>query len=301
MFKSIGKAISKFAAPVLQVGGLITGNPVLSGIGSAIGGYQADRAHSKAQQQAMSSQQAWEAANAARAQEQINLADDLLYGKYAPPRPVGAIGAARELAQGVESGPGQREGGAMGQAEDWTSNYLDWLQNSSDVIYNAQRGRMEGDIRDSMSQAARMLGRRGLSTSAVQSGAANRTMGDIGMARTGLLSQLEAGRHERQGANLGMGTQLTQGLMDRALNMRSAATGQAMNQQTMIPGMHMQQAGQHAARAGAYGNLTGGMLDYYMQSKQPSVQLPPYNTAPTFPTQSQIPVGMMDRQFQLRY
>lgn len=267
--------------------------PVAAGLITAGLGYKASKDASKAQDRATSSQQAWEAANAARAQEQIDLADKLLYGEYIPP--------TGEPGQGVESGPGQRAGGAMEQAEDWTSNYLDWLQNSSDVIYNAQRGRMEGDIRDSMSQAARMLGRRGLSTSAVQSGAANRTMGDIGMARTGLLSQLEAGRFDRQGSNLAMGTQLTQGLMDRALNMRSAATGQAMNQQTMIPGMHMQQAGQHAARAGAYGNLTGGMLDYYMQSKQPSVQLPPYNTAPTFPAQSQIPVGMMDRQFQLRY
>jgi hypothetical protein len=243
-------------APVIELGWI----PVVAGLATAYLGYKASKDASKSQNKALSAQQAWEAGKAKRAQEQIDLADRLLYGNAAP---------GGEDLEGVNSAAG---GGAMGRAEDWTSNYLDWLSNSSDIIYNAQRGRMESDIRDSMSQAARMLGKRGLSTSAVQSGIANRTMGGIGAARTGLLSQLEAGRFEREGANLEAGTQLTQGLVDRALNLRSSATGQALNQRTQIPSMYQVQAAQAANRAGAYGNLMGGMIDYYMQSKQPSVQ-----------------------------
>lgn len=255
--------------------------PVVAGLATAALGYKASKDANKSRDNAVSAQSAWEAANARRAQDQINLADKLLYGQGYDPE----TGA-------VESRPGE---GALAKAEDWTTNYLDWLTNSADVIYNSQRGRMETDIRDSMSQAARMLGRRGLSTDAVQSGAAAKAMGDIGMARTGILSQLEAGRHTREGANLATGTQLTQGLVDRALNLRAGATGQAINQRTQIPGMMLDQANQQSQQAGAYGNLTGTMLDYYMQSRQPSVQVP--TTAPANAVVSRLPSNMSTMQY----
>jgi hypothetical protein len=214
----------------------------------------------KAQKQAMQAQQAQEAYRQDLAQQQTSLADRLLHGQgYVP-------------GQGVDARPGQ--GGAMEQAQQWTDDYLGWLKNSPDITYNAQRGAMEGNIRDSMAMAARAMGQRGLSTGNVQSGAALQTMGGLGMARAGLLASLEAGRHDRMGERKAMGTQLTQGLMDRALNLRSAATGTAMNQQTQIPGMMMGQAQGFANQASAFGGLTGTLLDYYSQSRRPSVQIP---------------------------
>ena len=227
---------------------------------SGLLGYKSSKDASKAQNKAIAAQQASEAQKAALANEQIALADRMLYGQgYVP-------------GQGVDSRPGQ--GGAMDLSQEWTNNYLNWLKTSPDITYNAQRGAMEGNIRDSMAAAASALGRRGLSTANVQSGAALRTMGSLGMARTGLLANLEAGRQDRMGERLGMGSQLTQGLLDRALNVRSAALGQSLGQQTMIPQMQANLASQYGQQAGAFGNLTGTLLDYYAQSRQPSVQIP---------------------------
>lgn len=237
---------------------------------SGLLGYKASKDSSKAQSQAVAAQQASEAQKAALANQQSALADQLLHGVgYVP-------------GEGVDAKPGQ--GGAMELSQQWTDDYLGWLKNSPDITYNAQRGAMEGNIRDSMAMAARSLGQRGLSTQNVQSGAAMKTMGDLGMARTGLLASLEAGRQDRIGERLGMGSQLTQGLMDRALNLKSAATGTAMNQQTQIPGMMMGQAQGYANQAGAFGNLAGTLLDYYSQSRQPAVQMPA-----TVPVQQNMP------------
>ena len=370
----------------------ITGALITGGI-SLLGGRKSDEEANKRQSEAISAQNAWEAANAKRAQEQMALADHLLYGGIAPMGPWqeqqdaerkrlfersiahlppdqqqqarqryeslpidqrgttapafidssppgdympggqggfgltspdqatrlaefqrSIAGAPEHLKQSLtrdferresdriggpgmritpmDSGRGPQDGvtwtpqgqqpgqsqGALQQAQSWTDNYLSWLQNSPDITYNAQRGRMEGDIRASMEAAARSLGRRGLASGDVQSGVAGRDMADISMARAGMMGQMEAGRHDRRGERLGMGTQLTQGLVDRALNLRSAAMGTAMNQQTAIPGMLMGQAQQHSGQAGGWGQLTGAALDYGLQSLKPRVQVP--TTAP---------------------
>jgi hypothetical protein len=238
-----------------------------------------------AQNAAISQQRAHEAQNKSLAQGQIDIADTMLYG-----RQTGNI----DLATGINSSPRSGDG-AEGLSKQWTSDYLDWLKNSPDLTYNAQRGAMEGQIRDSMSMAARSLGQRGLNTSNVQSGAALRTMGDIGMARAGLLSQMEAGRFDRQGERLGMGTQLTQSLMDRALNYRAGAVGQSVGMQTQIPQMmsgiaqqYQQQADQKGAMLGrAVGTIadyyTGGMASAAKGGMQPQ---PAHQTPAYFPPQT---------------
>lgn len=240
---------------------------------SALLGYKSSKDANKTQQAAINAQQAAEAQKQALAQSNMTLADELLYGVgYVP-------------GKGVDSKPGQ--GGAMELSKDWTTKYLDWLKNSPDITYNAQRGALEGNIRDSMEQAAQSLGRRGLNTGNVRSGAADNTLGNIAMSRAGLLSQLLGERYDRQGQRLSQGTQLTQSLMDRALNLRSAATGTAMNQQTMIPQMMMNQAAGQAQQAGAYGQLTGTLLDYLAQSRKSPMMLPtmPATSVSTVPNQ----------------
>ena len=229
-------------------------------ITAGVGLYSANKSN-KANKQAIQSQQAAEAYKQSLANEQMGLARQLLYGNanYVP-------------GQGVQSQPGQ--GGALEQSKQWTDNYLTWLKDSPDITYNAQRSAMEGNIRSSMEAAAKSLGQRGLSTENVQSGAAMKTMGNLGMARTGLLASLEAGRQDRMGERLGMGSQLTQGLATNAMNLMSGATGTAIGLQSQVPGMQQGVANQYAQQAGAFGNLTGTLLDYYGQSRRPSVQIP---------------------------
>jgi len=254
-----------FAAIMMAQGiAPVVGAAIVSGLA---GMWSSNKA-SKAQKQAIQAQQAAEAQKAAYINQQLSLADQMLHGQgYVP-------------GQGVDARPGH--GGAMELSKSWTDKYLNWLQNSPDITYNAQRGAMEGNIRDSMAAAASALGQRGLSTQNVQSGAALKTMGGIGMQRAGLLSSMEAGRHDRMGERLGMGTQLTQGLMDRALNVRSAALGQALGQQTMVPQMQQGIASQYGQLAQGFGNLTGGLIQSYMN--QPQVQAP---TTVAMPQQQQ--------------
>lgn len=245
------------------------------GVGSALLGYNASKKQAKAQNQAVAAQQASEAQKAQLANQQMALADQLLHGQgYVP-------------GQGVDARPGQ--GGAMELSQDWTKKYLNWLQNSPDITYNAQRGAMEGNIRESMAMAARSLGQRGLSTQNVQSGAALKTMGGIGMQRAGLLASLEAGRHDRIGERMGMGAQFTQSLMDRALNLRSAATGTALNQQTMVPQMMANQAAQYGQQAGAWGSLAGQLAGQYLfPSTVPMQAAAPAAAAPAAPATNQF-------------
>lgn len=212
----------------------------------------------------------------------MGLVDKLLYGQnYVE-------------GEGVNSMPGQ--GGAMQLSEDWTKRYLDWLQNSPDITYNAQRGALEGNIQASMEQAAKSLGARGVNTRDVVSGTANKTLANMAGQRAGLLAQLEGDRQDRTGQRLGQGTQLTQGLLDRALNVRSAAAGTALNQQTQIPQMLMNQSAGQNAQAGAFGNLTGTLLDYYAQSRQPTVQVP--TTVPVSGYASTTPNQFADFKFK---
>lgn len=227
-------------------------------LGAAALGYKSNKDSQKTQQNAINQQAGIEAQKQAMAQEQLNIADKLLYGDN----------YNKDTHNVIDPG------GAWGKAKSFSNEYLNWLTSSPDLTYNAQRGAMEGQIRDSMSAAASALGKRGLNTANVQSGAALRTVGDIGMARTGILSQMEAGRFDRRGERLGMAAQITQNDMDRALNLRNAATGSVMGFNSQIPQMQMGVAQQQANQAGAWGGLTGTLLDYYTQSRQPSVQIP---------------------------
>ena len=234
---------------------------------SGVLGYKASKDANKTQQNAINAQQSAEAAKQAQINEQLSLADRMLYGG---------------------GNVGQTMTGAVPQAETWTQDYLNWLRTAPDITYNAQRGQMESNIRSSMEQAARISGMRGLT-----GGVAAAPMAGLGMQRAGLLASLEGQRQDRRGANLAAGTQLTQGLVDRALNVRSGALGTALNQQTQIPQMMQGVAAGQANQAAAYGNLTGTLLNtMFSQQQQPRVQAP---TAPALPGYTPLP----DYQFNL--
>lgn len=265
---------------------------------SALLGKKASDKASDVQSQAIASQQSWEAARDKRAQEHTELGDRLLFGRLTGEKyPEGHEKAGQTMVD--QYGDPLREGGAWEQAQLWTDDYLNWLKTSPDITYNAQRGRMEGDIKTSMEQAARMLGRRGLS----DSGVADATMGNIAGTRAGLLSQMEAGRYDRQGERLGIGSQLTESQVDRALNLRGQGLGLQLQQQTMVPQMQTAKAEQYAGQAGAYGNLLGAGINYYLQSQVPqttSALLPQTSTAipTTVPTNFQLSGAVPTSKYQ---
>jgi hypothetical protein len=202
---------------------------------SALLGYKSSKDANKTQQAAINAQQSAEQQKMAVIRENMDLADQML------------------------KGGGNYGTGAESQANQWTSDYLNWLKTAPDTTYNAQRGQMEGNIRSSMEQAARIMGKRGLT-----GGVANSMMQGIGMQRAGLLGSLEAQRNDRRGQNLAAGSQLTQTLLDRALNLRSAATGTAMNFNSQIPMLMQGQAAQQNQTAGAWGGLTSALLNGMM-------------------------------------
>ncbi len=208
---------------------------------SALLGYKSSKDANKTQRAAINAQQTAEQQKMAVIRENMDLADQML------------------------KGGGNYGVGAETQANQWTSDYLNWLRTAPDTTYNAQRGQMEGNIRSSMEQAARMMGQRGLT-----GGVANNLMAGIGMQRASLLGNMEAGRNDRRGQNLAAGSQLTQSLMDRALNLRSAATGTAMNFHSQIPMMMAGQAQQQQQNAGAWGGLTGSLLNAMMTYQPPT-------------------------------
>ena len=208
---------------------------------SALLGYKSSKDANKTQQAAINAQQSAEQQKMAVIRENMDLADQML------------------------NGGGSYGNGAASQANQWTTDYLNWLKSSPDTTYNSQRGQMEGNIRSSMEQAARMMGQRGLT-----GGVANNLMSGIGMQRAGILSNLEGQRNDRRGQNLAAGSQITQTLMDRALNLRSAATGTAMNFNSQIPMLMQNQAAQQQQNAGAWGGLTGSLLNAMMTYQPPT-------------------------------
>ena len=208
---------------------------------SALLGYKSSKDANKTQKAAINAQQSAEQQKMAVIRENMDLADQML------------------------KGGGNYGTGAESQANQWTSDYLNWLKTAPDTTYNAQRGQMEGNIRSSMEQAARIMGKRGLT-----GGVANSMMQGIGMQRAGLLGSLEAQRNDRRGQNLAAGSQLTQTLLDRALNLRSAATATAMNFNSQIPMLMQGQAAQQNQTAGAWGGLTSALLNGMMTYQPPT-------------------------------
>jgi hypothetical protein len=182
----------------------------------------------------------------------------------------------------------------------WTNEYLNWLINSPDLTYNAQRSRMEGDIMSSQNRMASLLGQRGLNTSGVQSGVGGANNTRMALQRAALLGQLEAGRHDRLGERLGIGSQVTQGLFNNAMNLKSGAIGSQLGLNSQIPYMmqnqaqnYMNQAQSYGGMAQAGGQLLGTGLNYFMQ--------PQMTQAPTAqaPVQSYMPLISQFDSFKL--
>jgi hypothetical protein len=247
-------------------------------------GYKASKDATKAQSNAQNAQLGFEQAQAARMAEfqnqQMSLANAMAFGgDY----------SYKDAAGNVK--PVSFQGYAP-QADEWTKNYLQWLQTSPDVTYNQQRGRMERDVKQGMEQAAGAMGQRGMS-----SGIGKRRLSDLALARSQMLGGLEADRVNRQGERLGAGTQLTQSLYDKSLAMRQNAMGMPTQTQTMVPQMMMDRANQTANQAGAWGNLATSLLGYQLQQRQQQPNIPAPTTVPQAPPAVQVPNQFYDFRY----
>jgi hypothetical protein len=234
-------------------------------------GYKSSKDANKTQQAAINAQQTAEQQKMSLINDNISIADEMLKG-------------------GGNFGPGAEK-----RSEQWTSDYLSWLKSSPDVTYNAQRGQMEGNIRASMEQAARAMGQRGLT-----GGVSASNMAGLGMQRAGMLAEMEAGRYARQGQNLATGQALTSTMLNNALNMRSGATGNALNFQSQIPNMMAQRAQGQAAQGQAFEGLAGSLIGTMMNQQRtaaPAAAQPAPAAAQPAPTYSAAPSGTVSNQF----
>lgn len=203
-------------------------------------GWKERKKSNEYQQQAISSQSAWEQKQQQRLQGQqddrLGFLNAWLYGKpyqrtISNTSPYGVTATSTEI-------PADFTGqGAMPQAQTWLTNYLNYLQNAPDTTYNAQRTSMERGISDATNNAARAMRRRGLGNT----GMAANAIGNVQMQRARMLGGLEGERETRRGEMLSKGTQLTQSLLDRILNLQTAAYGMPTVQGTQVPQMLAQQ------------------------------------------------------------
>ena len=127
----------------------------------------------------------------------------------------------------------------QGPANEWTTNYLDWLKNSPDTAYNASKTAMERGYNTSMDQAAKQANAMGRSGGGMLQSMFN----NLAYNRATGLGQLENQRVQSQGQKLGTGTQLVQSLYDRALNLATSASGMQIPQSTQVPQMMQQGIG----------------------------------------------------------
>jgi hypothetical protein len=132
---------------------------------------------------------------------------------------------------GPDGAGGFQTKGALPQAQDWMTQFLDNLQNGPDLTYNKQRGQMEAGVNTAKNNAVQSLARRG----GMGSGMLEKMLLDLDMNRASGLSSLVGQREDRRTQNLATGAQTTQSLLDRALNMFTGASGAGMGLNTQIP------------------------------------------------------------------
>jgi hypothetical protein len=243
-------------------------------------GYKASKDASKQQTEAQNAQLNFEQQQAARMTEQQKQQMDLANAM--------AFGGEYNVGEGAQAKK-MTFPGAAGQADDWTQKYLNWLQTSPDLEYNQQRGRMERDFAQGLDAAGARINQAG----GVTSGYAQRGLRDLSVARAGMLGGMEAGRSERMGQRLSAGSQLAQGLYDRALNMRQSAMGMPAPASTMVPQMMSQNAGRSADQATALAGATGSLFNLWLQQQQRAPQVM------QAPVQPASPIGTnWQNQFQ---
>ncbi len=210
---------------------------------------------SKLQQQALSAQGESEAFKQSQAKDLEALARAFLTGGY--------VG---------EGASGFNVTGALPQAQQFTTDYLNFLRNAADTTYNAERSALERGIIDARNEAALAASRRG----GIGYGG---SMDRIGLARAKGLSQLAGNRVQRQGQNLATGSQITQGMLDRALNLFTGAKGAGMGINSQIPALLSNQANQALATGGQPGILQS-LVGAYAQGKMQD-WLSPKTSAPS--------------------
>lgn len=188
------------------------------------------------QRQALGAEQSAEAWRQGQAKELSDLAQDFLWGRS--PRSLTEVGEGGKPAP-FRQGDDQAIPGAASRAEDWMGRYLDFLQNSPDTTYNLQRGSLERGYQTGNAAVTRALRARGLD----RSGMLGRGLGDLRSNRARALADLIGQREDRRGSRLEAGTQATQAMLDRALNLFTGAKGAGMGLDTRIPGLLSQMAG----------------------------------------------------------
>lgn len=146
--------------------------------------------------------------------------------------------------------------GALPQAQDWETQFFNYLRSSPDTTYNAQRGQLERGISDAKKSMTSNLNSRGLLGSVLGIS----KLGDIDFNRARAISGLEGERIDRKGQRLSQGTELSQSILNRALNMGNTASGAATNFNTSIPNMLSNQAYQNSNIAANSGSSIVGDL-----------------------------------------
>lgn len=193
---------------------------------------QADEAN-RLNETAISQQAGAEAFKQQQAKDMERLALAFLFGKGANQNQ-GQNGAAATTGK-MESDPLYQSAvqGALPSAEEWMNNYLGFLKTSPDTTFNLQRGSLERNANLAKDAVSRNMARRGL----LPSGLAAGEMGSLDMDRSRGIADLIGQREDRKGQRLGMGTQITQTALDRALNMFTGAKSGLMGLNTQIPQM----------------------------------------------------------------
>lgn len=216
---------------------------------------QADEAN-RLNETAISQQAGAEAFKQQQAKDMERLALAFLFGKGANQNQ-GQNGAAATTGK-MESDPLYQNAvqGALPSAEEWMNNYLGFLKTSPDTTFNLQRGSLERNANLAKDAMSRNMARRGL----LPSGLAAGEMGSLDMDRSRGIADLIGQREDRKGQRLGMGTQITQSALDRALNMFTGAKSGLMGLNTQIPQMTQNMAtmaGNQTQQPGVIQSLVG--------------------------------------------
>lgn len=190
---------------------------------------QADEAN-RLNETAISQQAGAEAFKQQQAKDMERLALAFLFGKGANANTDGTVGFAGENPDALFRSQVQ---GALPSAEEWMNNYLGFLKTSPDTTFNLQRGSLERNANLAKDAMSRNMARRGL----LPSGLAAGEMSSIDMDRGRGVADLIGQREDRRGQRLGVGTQITQSALDRALNMFTGAKSGLMGLNTQIPQM----------------------------------------------------------------